>query len=62
MSNPTLIGVVIIVSCWASASDVVAQQPGSSSTTEAKRLIVVTWNLEWFYDEHQGDNFSDLAK
>ncbi len=25
-------------------------------------LSVATWNLEWFYDEHQGDNYSDLAK
>lgn len=24
-------------------------------------LQVMTWNLEWFYDEHAGDNFSDLA-
>lgn len=22
----------------------------------------MSWNLEWFYDEHQGDNFSKLAK
>ncbi len=26
------------------------------------RLTVATWNLEWFFDEHQGDNFADLAK
>jgi endonuclease/exonuclease/phosphatase family metal-dependent hydrolase len=26
------------------------------------RLIVTTWNLEWFFDEHQGDNYADLAK
>lgn len=23
---------------------------------------VMTWNLEWFYDNHTGDNFADLAK
>lgn len=22
----------------------------------------MTWNVEWFYDEYSGDNFSDLAK
>jgi endonuclease/exonuclease/phosphatase family metal-dependent hydrolase len=26
------------------------------------RLTVATWNLEWFFDEHSGDNFADLAK
>lgn len=26
------------------------------------RLTVATWNLEWFFDEHQGDNYADLAK
>ena len=25
-------------------------------------LKVATWNLEWFFDDHQGDNFSDLSK
>jgi endonuclease/exonuclease/phosphatase family metal-dependent hydrolase len=23
---------------------------------------VMTWNLEWFYDDHSGDNFSELAR
>src|SRR6476660_3357088 len=27
-----------------------------------EKLIVATWNLEWFFDDHAGDNFSDLAK
>ncbi len=27
-----------------------------------RRLVVATWNLEWFYDEYRGDNRSDLAK
>ena len=26
------------------------------------QISVATWNLEWFYDHHTGDNFSDLAK
>jgi endonuclease/exonuclease/phosphatase family metal-dependent hydrolase len=27
-----------------------------------KSIRVATWNLEWFYDDHQGDNESDLSK
>lgn len=27
-----------------------------------ERLIVATWNLEWFYDDHTGDNFQDLPQ
>jgi len=27
-----------------------------------EKLIVATWNLEWFFDEHSGDNYSDLAR
>lgn len=27
-----------------------------------KSLRVATWNLEWFYDDNQGDNQSDLSK
>lgn len=23
---------------------------------------MMTWNLEWFYDEHTGDNYADLAR
>lgn len=29
---------------------------------EAEKLTVMTWNLEWFYDESPGDNFSELAR
>ena len=27
-----------------------------------EELILTTWNLEWFFDDYQGDNASDLAK
>lgn len=27
-----------------------------------EKLIVATWNLEWFYDEHIGDNYMKLPK
>jgi endonuclease/exonuclease/phosphatase family metal-dependent hydrolase len=26
------------------------------------KLIVATWNVEWFYDNYAGDNYADLAK
>lgn len=32
------------------------------SPAQAEDLTVMTWNLEWFYDENQGDNYSKLAK
>lgn len=32
-------------------------QPGGATD-----LSVMTWNLEWFFDDQTGDNFSDLAK
>jgi endonuclease/exonuclease/phosphatase family metal-dependent hydrolase len=25
-------------------------------------FVVATWNLEWFFDDYRGDNFSDLSK
>jgi endonuclease/exonuclease/phosphatase family metal-dependent hydrolase len=27
-----------------------------------ERLVVATWNLEWFFDDHTGDNYQDLPK
>jgi endonuclease/exonuclease/phosphatase family metal-dependent hydrolase len=29
---------------------------------DTEAFSVMTWNLEWFYDEYRGDNFSELAK
>ena len=26
------------------------------------KLTICTWNLEWFFDEHAGDNFAELPK
>ena len=46
------------------ATSLFAQQAsrpaGTRSSTDP--FVVATWNLEWFYDDYQGDNFSDLAK
>ncbi len=33
-----------------------------STQGEIQALKVMTWNVEWFFDENQGDNFSQLAK
>jgi endonuclease/exonuclease/phosphatase family metal-dependent hydrolase len=29
---------------------------------EPRTFTIATWNLEWFYDESTGDNYSDVAK
>lgn len=29
---------------------------------QPERLTIGTWNLEWFFDEQQGDNYSKLAR
>jgi endonuclease/exonuclease/phosphatase family metal-dependent hydrolase len=49
------------------ATTLLAQGSAAESSIQptpdsAKELTVMTWNLEWFYDEHQGDNYSKLAK
>lgn len=31
-------------------------------SAESTRMRVMTWNLEWFFDDQTGDNYSDLAK
>lgn len=49
--------------CLLLAPRLVAQDAGSSDGSETPAgLTVMTWNLEWLYDEHQGDNYSELAK
>ena len=27
-----------------------------------EKLVLATWNVEWFYDNYAGDNYADLAK
>ena len=39
-----------------------SQQADSGKKTASEKLTVMTWNLEWFYDDQNGDNYSDLAK
>ena len=35
---------------------------GDGASPSVEPLTVMSWNLEWFYDEQQGDNFSSLGK
>ncbi|MEM1067616.1 MAG: endonuclease/exonuclease/phosphatase family protein [Planctomycetota bacterium] len=35
---------------------------GTDGSGSESTFTVMSWNLEWFYDENQGDNFSRLAK
>ena len=34
----------------------------SVNAQQPSKIVVATWNLEWFFDDYQGDNRSDLAK
>lgn len=43
-------------------SPTLAQSPSGDAASGAPTFTVMTWNLEWFYDEYQGDNFSKLAR
>lgn len=47
----------------AGAMRVHAQAESGAGTRQPEDdFVVATWNVEWFYDEYQGDNFSKLAK
>jgi endonuclease/exonuclease/phosphatase family metal-dependent hydrolase len=39
-----------------------AEIPPASAEPPPERLVVATWNLEWFYDHHTGDNFQDVPR
>lgn len=39
-----------------------SEKQTSTTANTSQKLKVMTWNLEWFYDENRNDNFSDLAK
>ena len=34
----------------------------SPADERPEKLVVATWNLEWFYDNYPGDNYAQLAK
>ncbi len=53
--------------CWILLTTVPSSGQGDAATEVVKRgpnddFVIATWNLEWFFDEFQGDNFSDLPK
>ena len=45
---------LFVLSCFGGGRAVADEKPDI--------LTIATWNLEWFFDEHQGDNFSELSK
>ena len=57
MSRLSLPVIVLLVSVFGGGTFSRAADPQSDKT-----FSVMTWNLEWFYDEYLGDNFSKLAK
>lgn len=36
--------------------------PAVAQNRVGDRFVVATWNLEWFYDDNQNDNYQQLAK
>jgi endonuclease/exonuclease/phosphatase family metal-dependent hydrolase len=44
------------------AEDAAAQNAPARQNGHPEPLTVMTWNLEWFFDNEAGDNYSDLAK
>jgi endonuclease/exonuclease/phosphatase family metal-dependent hydrolase len=39
-----------------------SQTPRVAADPPPQKLVVATWNVEWFYDNYPGDNYADLAK
>jgi endonuclease/exonuclease/phosphatase family metal-dependent hydrolase len=39
-----------------------ASASAGATVSSREPLTVMTWNLEWFYDDYAGDNYSKLAK
>ena len=52
-----MIVVGLILSLFANSSTATGDE-----IPRGNRLVVATWNLEWFYDDNQDDNVSKLAK
>ncbi|WP_168566100.1 endonuclease/exonuclease/phosphatase family protein [Crateriforma spongiae] len=55
------IGPRLWLACGIAAVLALAGSPSSADENDAA-LSVMTWNVEWFYDEYRGDNHSDLSK
>jgi endonuclease/exonuclease/phosphatase family metal-dependent hydrolase len=39
-----------------------SSSPAHGDDGEARSVTIATWNLEWFYDDFQADNSSDLSR
>ena len=75
LSSATLLGLSSATLLGLSSATLLGQTPqpvssnGSSTAStqgsfaaSAENLTVMSWNLEWFYDDQTGDNFSKLGK
>ena len=62
--RPTLllIGLVLFVNVLLSLPTSAQPANQDSADQDAAALSVMTWNLEWFYDDATGDNFGDLPR
>lgn len=58
---PYLLAASLILAATVSCASAQDQEAGNGGNLDGD-LVVMTWNLEWFYDEHTGDNFADLAR
>ncbi|NNE00640.1 MAG: endonuclease [Pirellulaceae bacterium] len=58
----SLWGVLLALMPFDASAQESAGQSTSQNQSPPEKLTVMTWNVEWFYDEHDGDNFSKLAK
>ncbi len=62
-SSRSTLSLVVLLFCVEPLKSQQSQNAdGRGNTTNEPTLKVMTWNLEWFYDENQNDNYSDLAK
>ncbi len=53
---------LLLLALLVTSGNAAAQNPVTSKPQAGESLTVMTWNLEWFYDDDPGDNYSDLAK
>jgi len=57
------VGLMRAILCTSVAIFLLGTCPETSRADERpKRLVVATWNLEWFFDHYTGDNFNDVPR
>ncbi|MEX2176045.1 MAG: endonuclease/exonuclease/phosphatase family protein [Pirellulaceae bacterium] len=47
---------------WLVSGLLLCVNTGAWADAPPEKLVVATWNVEWLFDDHAGDNYSDLAK